>query len=167
MELVPVSGERSARAGGVTDRELVASLRAAIERYFRAVDQWEAAYQRYYRLPGSVAQVSSDMAAEQSEYDNSRRGLEELLPSARRLCIKYQLRDSLSGLTRISLGRFAPQEVRGSAIGRSERSAATQCLVELNDACYEWAPPRERGAAAPEPDDEPRSWWRRILNYFY
>src|SRR5262249_4586184 len=149
-----------------TDRELVASLRAAVERYFRAVDQWEAAYQKYYRMPGSDGQVSSDIAAEQSEYDNSRHDLEELLPSARRLCLKYQLRDSLSGLVRISLGRFAPQEVRGSAIGRSERSAATQCLVELNDACYEWTP-REAGASGSEPDTERRSWWRRVLNYFY
>ena len=43
-------------------------------------------------MPGSE-KVSSDMTAEQREYHERRRELEALLPTARRLCLKYRLRD--------------------------------------------------------------------------
>ena len=35
----------------VSDREFIAEFREAVERYFRAVDEWETAYRKYYRLP--------------------------------------------------------------------------------------------------------------------
>ena len=49
------------------DQEFVAALRLAIDRYLRAVDQWESAYQKYYRLPGYAAKISSDLEAEHRE----------------------------------------------------------------------------------------------------
>ena len=49
----------------VSDPEFVAGLRAATERYLSAVDQWEKAYRKYYRLPGYAAKISGDLEAEQ------------------------------------------------------------------------------------------------------
>jgi hypothetical protein len=146
----------------LSDHEFVVALRAAIEQYFTAVDGWEAAYQKYYRMPGTVT-ISPDVAAEQREYDERRRQLQELLPRARRLCLKHQLQEPFSGLLRVSLGRYAPQARMDSAIGRSERGVVTKCLAQLGDACREW------------PDDgaesgSPRPWralLRRLVNFFY
>lgn len=145
------------------DQEFVAALRLAIDRYLRAVDQWESAYQKYYRLPGYAAKISSDLEAEHREYSERRYDLERMLPRARRLCLKHRLRDPFSGLVRVSLGRYAPQQRVDSAIGRNERNAATVCLVDLTAACQEWAATGGR----PEPGTGKGSWLRRFLDYFY
>src|SRR5258708_26722847 len=112
-------------------QEFVDKLRAAVVRCLAAVDRWEAAYQRYYRMPGWAERVSADMEAEQREYETQRRTLEEMAPRARRLCLKHQLRDPFAGLLRISLGRHAPQHRVESAIGRTEPTTATETLVRL------------------------------------
>jgi hypothetical protein len=142
-----------------TDQEFVAALRLAIDRYLRAVDQWESAYQKYYRLPGYAAKISTDLEAEHREYSERRDELKRMLPRARRLCLKHRLRDPFSGLVRISLGRYAPQQRVDSAIGRNERNAATVCLVDLTAACQEWE--------AAEPGTGKGSWLRRIRDFFY
>src|SRR6267143_4155957 len=122
----------------LSDQEFVDNLRAAVERYLAGVDRWDAAYQRYYRMPGWAEKVSSDLEAEQREYETQRRTLEEMLPRARRLCLKHQLRDPFAGLLRISLGRHAPQHRVESTIGRNERNTATDCLVRLSEECHVW-----------------------------
>jgi len=147
---------------GATDREFIACLRSAIERYLGAVDQWEAAYRKYYRLPGYAAKVSKDLEAEHREYSERRAELEKLLPRARRLCLKHRVRDPFSGLVRISLGRYAPQHRLYTAIGRNERNAATACLVDLAAACQEWSE-----AGGTERDAGKGSWLRRVLDFFY
>ena len=146
----------------ISDRDFVAGLRAAVSRYLAAVDAWEAAYQKYYRMPGFASRAGDDLQDEQRTYDQHRRELEEMLPRARRLCLKHQMQDPFSGLLRMSLGRYSPQERMDSAIGRSERNLVAKCLVELNDACQEW------------PDDiretetrDKGSLLRRIVGYFY
>ena len=144
----------------ISDPEFVTGLRAATERYLSAVDQWEKAYRKYYRLPGYAAKISGDLEAEQREYGERRRELEALLPRARRLCHKHGLPEPFSGLLRISLGRYAPQQRVDSAIGRNERSVVTKCLVDLIGACREWKRPAE-----PQPDKG--SLLRRLVNYFY
>src|SRR5690348_536992 len=121
----------------ISDPAFIEALRLAVERYLTAVDQWEAAYQKYYRLPTFGSAISDDLKLEQSSYDERRRELEEMLPRARRLCLKHRLPEAFSGLLRISLGQYAPQERLDSAIGRSERSAVTMCLVQLEEACRE------------------------------
>jgi hypothetical protein len=146
-----------------TDQEFVAALRGAIVRYLRAVDQWESAYQKYYRLPGYAAKISGDLEAEHNEYSERRDDLKRMLPRARRLCLKHRLRDPFAGLVRISLGRYAPQHRVDSAIGRNERNAATACLVDLAAACQVWAAP----SAAAEPETGKGSWLRRLRDYFY
>ena len=153
-----VSDERK-----ISDREFVAGLRGAVERYLSAVDQWEAAYQKYYRVPGYAARINDDLEAQQRQYDERRRELERLLPRARRLCLRHQMHEPFSGLLRVSLGRYSPQERMDSAIGRNERSVVAKRLVELNDACLEWA--IESGGA--DPEREKASLLRRLVSYFF
>jgi hypothetical protein len=149
-----------------TDQEFVGELRLATDRYLRAVDEWESAYQKYYRLPGYAAKISDDLEAEHREYTERRDELRRLLPRARRLCLKHRLRDPFAGLVRVALGRYAPQHRVDSAIGRNERNAATACLVDLAAACREWAAAGE-AARAPAPEGGKSSWLRRIKDYFY
>lgn len=85
------------------DHEFVAELRQVVERYLSAVDHWDEAYQKYYRLPGFASRVSDDLQEEQREYEVCRRDLAAMLPRARRLCLKHRLREPFSGLLRISL----------------------------------------------------------------
>lgn len=149
----------------IPDAEFVEALRSAVERYFAAVDQWEAVYQKYYRLPTFGSPISDDLKSEQAAYDKRRRELEEMLPRARRLCLKHRLPETFSGLLRVSLGQYAPQERLDSAIGRSERSAVTMCLVQLEEACREWKSVPEETPAKPDRDNVPLL--RRLVNFFY
>jgi len=153
----------------LSDQEFVDNLRAAVVRYLAGVDRWEAAYQRYYRMPGRAKSVSEDLEAEQHEYETLRRTLEEMLPRARRLCLKHQLRDPFAGLLRISLGRHAPQHRVESAIGRNERNTATDCLVRLSEECRVWKPeiPGSEAQRDSEPQPGKQSLLKRLVDYFY
>ena len=153
----------------LSDQEFVDNLRAAVVRYLAAVDRWEAAYQRYYRMPGWAEKVSADLEAEQREYETQRRTLEEMLPRARRLCLKHQVRDPFAGLLRLSLGRHAPQHRVASAIGRNERIAATDCLLRLSEQCRVWEPeiPGSEAQMVSEPQPVKQSLLKRLVDYFY
>jgi hypothetical protein len=121
-------------------------------------------------MPGCVDQISDDLAVEQRDYLETRRRLEALLPRARGLCFKHGLRDPFVGLVRVSLGQHAPQHRDTSALGRSERMAVTDCLMQLTAACQEWAaPPDSTDAPLPtQPDARPRgNWLRRLIDYLY
>ena len=148
----------------ISDREFVASLRSTVDAYLGAVDRWEAAFSRHYRMPDSQ-RVSTDMAAEQRDYEERRRELEALLPRARRLCLKQDRRDAFSGLVRVSLGQFAPQQRIDSVIGRGERNAVSVCLFELHEACAEFPAEPEPELAQPKPRN--RSLLGRVLEFFY
>jgi hypothetical protein len=147
----------------LSDRDFVAGLRSTVKRYLEAVDHWESAYQKYYRMPGFASRVGDDLEREQRAYDERRRELEAMVPRARRLCLKHQMQDPFSGLLRVSLGRYSPQERLDSVIGRNERSVVSKCLVELHDACQEW--PEE--SREPDEDRTKGSLLRRIVGYFY
>lgn len=148
-----------------SDREFVSLLRAAVDAYLGAVDRWEVAFQKHYRMPDCSGKVSADMAGEQRDYDQRRRELQALLPRARRLCLKHELRDAFSGLIRVSLGRFAPQQRIDSAIGRGERNTVSVCLLELNEACTEW--PAETAPSNREAKPRNRSLLGRVWACFY
>ena len=150
-----------------SDREFVLDLRDAVQRYLCAVDAWETAYQKYYRLPGYADHVSDDVAQEHAEYVESRRHVEALLPRARGLCFKHGLRDPFPNLVRVMLGQHAPQERDTSAIGRSERLAVTDCLMELTAACQEWSELPETAESQPTPRAVGGSWLRRLVDYLY
>ena len=143
----------------MTNQEFMTNLREAVEEYFRAVDAWEAAYQKYYRLPDRARQITPDLEGVQSAYLAGRKRLEALVPRARRLGFQYGIRDPWTVLLRTTLGEYAPQERRGSAISRSERAQVNQCLVDLAAACEGYAPD--------DPEDMRRSWRRRIIDFFY
>ena len=120
-------------------------------------------------MPGRAERVSADLETEQREYETHRRTLEEMLPRARRLCLKHQLRDPFAGLLRISLGRHAPQHRVESAIGRNERNTATDCLVRMSEKCRVWAPkiPGSEAQAHTEQRPGKQSLLKRLVNYFY
>ena len=147
----------------VTDQEFVAALREAVDRYLEAVDQWESAYQKYYRLPGYHARIGDDLAAEREVYEACRAELESMLPRARRLCLRYAMPEPFSGLLRIALGRYSPQERMDSTIGRNERGVVAKRLVELADACREWNFLNAEG----QPKREKESLLRKIAGFFY
>jgi hypothetical protein len=144
----------------VSDLEFLGVLRAAVDRYFAAVDAWEVTYRRYYRLPGA-AKVSADLVTEQREFEARRRELAELVPRARHLCLKFNQSDIFAGLPHVSLGQYAPQERADSAVGPSERSAVMACLIELTVAC------RGEAAGLPpsRPHDEKPSLLERIVAF--
>ena len=133
-----------------SDQEFVEVLRAAVAAYLQAVDQWEVAYNRYYRLPGYAHITSSDIESEQRDFDAQQRFLSSLLPRAGQLCLKHGLANPLPGLLRSSLGQYAPQQRIESAISRDERNAVIKCLEQLSDACRGWEASAGPGASAPE-----------------
>ena len=155
----------------LNDREFVAELRSAAEAFLAAVDAWEAAYRKFYRVTGKGTKVSADLQGYEAEYKGSRRRLSDLTPRARGLCFKHGLKDPWTGLLRSSLGQYAPQDRAESAISRVERQQVNECLILLAEACAEFKAETGPGArTAPnvrsgEPDRRP--WHRRLRDFFY
>jgi hypothetical protein len=143
----------------VSDREFVSGLRQAVDEYFRAVDAWEAAYRKYYRLPDPRGKSPNDLAEQQAAYDSARKRLASMIPRARGLSFRHGLRDPWTGILRSPLGQSTPQDRYSSAISRAERTQAIECLLELAEA-YAEIPHYDE----PAPH---RSLWRRLLDYFY
>jgi hypothetical protein len=148
---------------GHSDSEFVAELRAATEQYLAAVDAWEAGYRKYYRLPGPGRKVSGDLEGLEKAYVAARKRLASLAPRARGLCFRHGLKDPWTGLLRTSLGQYAPQDRAESAISRTERQQVNECVILLAEACAGFEP----GVSPENRQDEPRSWLRRLLDYFY
>ena len=142
----------------VSDRDFVAGLRLAVEEYFRAVDEWEAAYRKFYRLPDPTGKPPSDLGEQQAVYDAARKRLTAMAPRARGLSFRHGLRDPWTGILRSPLGQSTPQDRYSSAISRTERAQVFECLVTLAEAYA------ERRDADPPP---PRSLVRRLLDFFY
>ena len=141
---------RKARRVDQSDQEFVDILRAAVAAYLQAVDEWEATYNRYYRLPGHAHVVSSDMESEQREFDAQRLVLSSLLPRAGQLCLQFGLANPFPRLLRSSLGQYVPQQRVESAVSRNERNAVTTCLEQLTDACRGCPPAARPEVSAPE-----------------
>ncbi len=154
-----------AKAVETTEPEFVEQLRLSTQRYLSAVDAWEAAYAKYYRLvrPG---QMSSDLEPFQEDYVRAHKDLEERWPRARRMCLKYGLSDPFPVLLRVQLGANAPQAGIASAIGRAERNMAGQCLVTLEEKA-QTSIAREDSPAGHRRSDRPRGLLRRIYDYFF
>jgi hypothetical protein len=148
-----------------TDREFTLELRDAVRRYLAAVDAWETAYQKYYRLPGYS--VSDDLAHEHAAYLETRRVLEAMLPRARGLCFKHGLRDPFPTMVRITLGEHAPQQRDTSALGRSERMAVTDALMQLAAACQEFPVQKTDPETPSPPRPASGNWLRRLVDYLY
>ncbi len=145
----------------VSEAEFIAALRQAVEQFFRAVDEWETAYRKYYRLADPSGKPSSDLAGQQCDYDAARARLAAMLPRARGLCFKNGLRDPWTGLLHSALGQFAPQDRYSSAVSRTERALAFETLILLAEASGRPLPDEE-----PPRADEPRSPLRRLRDFF-
>jgi hypothetical protein len=146
----------------VPEAEFIAALRQAAEQFFRAVDEWEIAYRKYYRLTDPSGKPSSDLEGQQRDYDAARTRLAAMLPRARGLCFKYGIRDPWTGLLHSALGQFAPQDRYSSAISRTERALAFETLILLAEASG-------RTVASEEPPtaEESRSPLRRLRDFFF
>ncbi|HLJ49348.1 MAG TPA: hypothetical protein VKU01_25215 [Bryobacteraceae bacterium] len=150
-----------------SDAAFVSELRLVVQRYLRAVDAWEAEYSKYYRLP-QPGQVSSDLEPLQRQYTEVRRELEQMLPRARRMCLKLGLQEPWYGIMRIELGSKSPQTPQASAIGRSERNRVVECLDHLEEASHDFREPEDSPSPAPNPPPvEHRSIFRRIYDWFF
>ena len=149
-----------------SDLEFVAQFREAVTAYLRAVDAWERQHGQYYRLPSRAGQLTADLAEEQRVYREARKKLEQLVPRARLLYHRYDLRDPFVMLLRVNLGAGAPQSTSGSAIGGNERTEIARGLVDLLASCAQDARPELRRTAGAEGAGEKRSLWRRVSDFF-
>lgn len=151
----------------VTDAEFVAQLRTATARYLGAIDAWEAAHRKYYRMP-APAPVSHDLEREQEEFLSARDQLRRSIPRARRLCLKHSLRDPWPGMLHVNLGARTPQSGTAPAMGRAERGIIGRCLSDLELACRAPAAP-DSGDSADSivpPASERPGIFRKIIDYF-
>lgn len=148
-----------------TDLVFIRDLRVSVTNYLRAVDSWESAYQRFYRLTAPQRAVTPDLQDAHDAYVRARWEFSRRIPRTRQLCMKYNVRDSISGLLRVELGQNAPQVQNSSAIGRNERAAAAESLADLESRCVEAQ--HESTHEAASLDDRPRKGLlRRVLDYF-
>jgi len=146
----------------VPEVEFIAALRQAAEQFFRAVDEWEAAYRKYYRVVDPSGKPSSDLAGQQRDYDDARARLAGMLPRARGLSFKYGVREPWTGLLHSALGQFAPQDRYRSAISRTERALAFETLILLAEASG-----RPTAGEEPPQAEESRSPLRRLRDFFF
>lgn len=142
-----------------SDREFIAELREICDQYFRAVDEWEAAYRKYYRLPDPTGKTPNDLIEQQAAYEVARKRLAAMVPRARGLSFRHGLRDPWTGILRSSLGQYTPQDRDTSAISRAERTQVIECLVLLAEAALGPSPERSK-------PEESRGLLRRLLDFF-
>ena len=151
-----------------SDLEFVLELRGTVSRYLRAVDAWESAYKKFSRRTGHQSVLTPELDQAQAEYRAARKALETGVPRARRLGLRYGVRDPWPGLLRVSLGQ--------STLGRNERLAITECLDQLMAACRDDIT-GDHGAGDPGDENGPvsaSSWlpvWllislQRVKDYF-
>jgi hypothetical protein len=157
------SARTTSAVQSTSDAEFVEHLCALTQRYLDAIDAWEAAHQKYYRMP-PPGPVSSDLASEHEEYLAAREQLRRNLPRARQLCLKHSLRDPWPAMLHVKLGSRTPQNGAASAIGRAERKIVAQCLADLELACRIAAVPSDDRPVAPPP--ERTGVFRKIIDYF-
>ena len=144
----------------VSDREFVAELRAAVDEYFRTVDDWEKAYRKYYRLPDPKGKTPNDLTEQQAAYDAARHRLAAMIPRARALSFRNGLRDPWTGILRSPLGQSTPQDRYSSAISRAERTKVIECLLVLAESYADLKSPEP-------PPAPPRGLWQRLRDFFY
>jgi hypothetical protein len=158
----------STRAHELTDAEFITVLRRRTDAYLRAVDAWEAAYGKYYRVI-SPGQVSSDMQPVQQNFQRARDDLKELLPRVHRLCLKHDVKNAWKLIIRVDLTANPPQTRTASAIGRGERNVVIQCIATLEAATQVDFDVRDQPAAAPQPQKSKRhrGILGRIYDYFF
>lgn len=145
-----------------SDLEFVYQLRATVDEYLRSIDAWERKHGQSYRLPSRSHQLTADLLEEQRVYEAARKKLEALIPQARMLYHRHDLRDPFGLLLKVNLGAAAPQSSSGSAIGGNERTEIARGLVDLLACC---APVERMPPKAEQPAQ--RSVLRRVYEFFF
>ena len=142
-----------------SDPDFVAQLEREVKEYLRAIDAWEQEHVQSRRRAGAEI-VRPDLVKLYGDFAAARRTLQISVPRARRLCMKYGLRNPFPGVLHVELGageRYAP------ALGRGERGALLDCLNAMGHAVLDErlsaADPRLMAASS-------RTWWRRIVDFF-
>jgi hypothetical protein len=147
-----------------SEEQFLARLRDATQRFLESLDAWEAQYQKYYRVPSpSSGSVSADLESLHQNYLDARKDLQKCVPRARRLCLKYGLREPWQAMLHIALGARTPQSGATSAIGKAERTLLAKCLADLEAASVTYAEPP---TPAPVPPPQPRGILQRVFDYF-
>jgi hypothetical protein len=148
-----------------SEEQFLARLRDATRRFLEALDAWEAQYQKYYRVPSPGAgSVSADLESLHQNYLDARKDLQKCVPRARRLCLKYGLREPWQAMLHIALGARTPQSGATSAIGKAERTLLAKCMSDLEAASRTYAePPMPK--AIPQP--RRRGILQGVLDYFF
>lgn len=155
-----------------TDLAFVHQLRDTVTDYLQAIDAWERKHGQTYRLPSRAHQLTPDLAEEERLYRQARKKLEALVPQARLLYRRYDLREPFGMLLKVNLGAIAPQSNFGSAIGGNERTEIARGLVDLLACCAPAEPTpsstrARRNADATRPAARERSVWRRVYEFFF
>ena len=124
---------------GVTtsDLEFVRQLRVLVDRYLRAIDNWETVYRKFYRMPGTAHRPEPDLDDARRQFLAAYGEFKSAVPRAQRLGRRFGAHDPWPGLLRVHLGMDSPQLRTSSAVGRNERNTISECLVKLEHACAE------------------------------
>ncbi|MFN7920599.1 MAG: hypothetical protein U0Q16_10915 [Bryobacteraceae bacterium] len=141
-----------------SDVEFVHELREAVTVYLRALDAWEAAYARFYRMPGTERRISADLEDVHRDYVAAFGALERLTGRAQQLCMRHDIRNPWPAFVRSRPSTQAPQTLAASGVGRNERCAISDCLRQLEDACDP--------VAIPVPPEPQRGLLRKLREYF-
>ena len=146
--------------------EFLGTLRTGIERYFAAVDQWESAYFRYYRMPDASRQ-SGDLDGEggadsENARSRSRRNFVAAACPGPLLQANWTAR-RLRGFPpgRRSAMRSAPSNAPIPPSAAAKPWLVMACVIELSVACRE-----PEGTQPPVPNPG-RSLLDRIFGLFF
>jgi hypothetical protein len=147
-----------------SEEQFLGRLRDATQRFLESLDAWEAQYQKYYRVPSpGPDRVSADLESLHQNYRNARQNLQKCVPRARRLCLKYGLREPWQAMLHIALGARTPQSGATTAIGKAERTLLAKCLADLDAASRTYAEPP---MPTPVPPPRRRGILQRVFDYF-
>jgi hypothetical protein len=118
-----------------SELQFLARLRDSTQRYLESQDAWEAQYQRFYRVASpNRDSVSADLEPLHQNYLAARKDFQECVPRARRLCLKYGIREPWQAMLHVTLGARIPQVGATTAVGKAERIQVAKCLAELEAA---------------------------------
>jgi hypothetical protein len=148
----------------MSEEQFLARLRDATQRFLESLDAWEAQYQKYYRVPSpSPNTVSADLESLHQNYLNARKDLQKCVPRARRLCLKYGLREPWQAMLYVALGARTPQTGATTAIGKAERTLLAKCMADLEAASGTYAEPP---MPPPAPPPRRQGILQRVFDYF-
>jgi hypothetical protein len=145
--------------GGLAEAEFVRRLRDTVSEYLGSLDAWEQAYEDGQRKPGTSLPDPPVLAEAHRRYVTAWRQLAAMVPQARRMCVRYGIRNPWPAFIRSRPSIEGPRNGGGSGVGRNERMAISECLTQLSSACAH--------AAGATPAHDTGGVLRRLRQYFW